>query len=63
MTSEHERHKDQQRLLTRWEHRYVMRFEGEIQAARETEELSHSQAEALMDALKPLRCILSNQRA
>ncbi len=63
MASTHERHKEQLRLLTRWERRYVMRFEGEIQAARETEALSRSKADLLLEALKSLHRLLINQRA
>ena len=62
MASEHERHKDQQRLLAHWERRYVLRFEGEVQAAREAETLSRSQADLLLAALKPLYRLLLNQR-
>ena len=58
MFSEHERRRDLLWLLRRWERRYVMRFEGEIQAALETEALSRSQARALLDGLKTLRRLL-----
>jgi hypothetical protein len=58
-----ERSIDSRRLLTRWERRYVLRFEGEIQAAREVEALSRAQADLLLEALKPLHRLLLNQRA
>ena len=40
----------------------MLRFEGEIQAAREEETLRRAQAGLLLEALKPLHRLLLNQR-
>ena len=42
MFPEHERRRELLWVLRRWESRYVMQFEGEIQAGLETEALSRS---------------------